>query len=100
MRCAKTHCAPARLPLADDMHLSPDPAISPEDIERGKHALIADAGWASLTGSLYGGVILIGFALELGAGPFLIGVLAAIPFLAQVVQLPAVALIEGGARGS
>jgi len=94
MRCAKTHCAPARLPLADDMHLSPDPAISPEDIERGKHALIADAGWASLTGSLYGGVILIGFALELGAGPFLIGVLAAIPFLAQVVQLPAVALIE------
>src|SRR6478672_822281 len=77
-----------------DMRLSPDTAVSAEDIERGKSARIADAGWASLTGSLYGGVILIGFALDLGAGPFLIGLLAAIPFLGQIVQLPAVALIE------
>src|SRR5258706_2465885 len=76
------------------MHLSPDTAVTPADVERGKRALIAEAGWASLTGSLYGGVILIGFALDLGAGPFLIGVLAAIPFLAQIVQLPAIALVE------
>lgn len=76
------------------MHSSPAHDLTADDVMRGKRALVADAAWASLTGSLYGGVILVGFALDLGAGPFLIGLLAAIPFLAQVVQLPAVALIE------
>tara|TARA_Y100000780_G_scaffold211112_2_gene209887 strand:- start:69749 stop:71233 length:1485 start_codon:yes stop_codon:yes gene_type:complete len=36
------------------------------------------------------GVLLVKFALELGAGPFIIGLLAAIPFLAQFMQIPAV----------
>jgi MFS family permease len=76
------------------MRLRPDSEVTLDDVERGRRALVADAGWASLTGSLYGGVILIGFALDLGAGPFAIGLLAAIPFLGQIVQLPAVALIE------
>jgi MFS family permease len=76
------------------MRLSPDPVVTPEDVERGKHALVKDAAWASMVGALYGGVILIGFALELGATPWHIGVLAAIPFFAQVAQLPAIALIE------
>jgi MFS family permease len=53
-----------------------------------------DAAWASLVGALHGGVILVGFALELGATPFVIGLLAAIPFLSQLAQLPAVLLIE------
>jgi MFS family permease len=55
---------------------------------------VRDAAWASLVGALYGGVILTGFALELGASPLLIGVLAAIPFLMQVMQLPALVLVE------
>jgi MFS family permease len=55
---------------------------------------VKDAAWASLVGALYGGVILVGFALELGATPFIIGVLAAIPFFAQFAQLPAIALVE------
>jgi hypothetical protein len=55
---------------------------------------VRDAAWASLSGGLYGGVILVGFALQLGAGPLAIGLLAAIPFLAQLAQLPAVSLIE------
>jgi MFS family permease len=45
-------------------------------------------------GALYGGVILVGFALELGATPWHIGLLSAVPFLAQVAQLPTIALIE------
>jgi MFS family permease len=73
---------------------SAEPRLLEHDVERGKRALVRDAAWASLTGSLYGGVILVGFALDLGAGPFAVGVLAAIPFLAQIVQLPAVALVE------
>jgi len=74
--------------------LSPQPTVSPEELERGKHALVKDAAWASMVGALYGGVILTGFALEIGATPWHIGLLAAIPFLAQVAQLPAIAVIE------
>src|SRR3954468_2447325 len=76
------------------MQLSPTPTVSPEELEQGKRALVKDAAWASMVGALYGGVILVGFALELGATPWHIGLLAAIPFLAQVAQLPAIALVE------
>ncbi len=76
------------------MRLRPDPVVTPDDLERGKRALVKDAAWASLVGALYGGVILVGFALELGATPFIIGLLAALPFIAQLAQLPAIALVE------
>lgn len=76
------------------MQLRPDPVVTPEELARGKRALVKDAAWASLVGALYGGVILVGFALELGATPFIIGLLAAIPFIAQLAQLPAIALVE------
>jgi MFS family permease len=76
------------------MRLRPDPVVTSEELARGKRALVKDAAWASLVGALYGGVILVGFALELGATPFIIGLLAAIPFLAQLAQLPAIALVE------
>src|SRR5690348_172217 len=76
------------------MRLRPDPIIGDTDLRRGQRALVRDAAWASVTGSLYGGVILVGFALALGAGPFAIGMLAAIPFIGQAAQLPAIALIE------
>jgi MFS family permease len=76
------------------MRLRPDPVVTPDDLARGKRALVKDAAWASMVGALYSGVILVGFALELGATPFIIGLLAAIPFLAQVAQLPAIALVE------
>src|SRR5581483_3993656 len=76
------------------MQLSPDPTVTPADLERGKRALVKDAAWASMVGALCGGVILVGLALELGATPWHIGLLAALPFLAQLAQLPAISLIE------
>jgi MFS family permease len=76
------------------MRLRPDTTITAADLQRGQRALVRDSAWASVTGSLYGGVILVGFALALGAGPFVIGMLAAIPFIGQAAQLPAIALIE------
>src|SRR3954471_21493762 len=76
------------------MSLRPDSVVKPEDIERGKRALVQDAAWASVTGALYGGVVLAGFAVALDAGAFAIGLLAAIPFAAQAVQLPTIALVE------
>jgi MFS family permease len=47
-----------------------------------------------MVGALYGGVVLVGFALQLGATPLVIGILAAIPFFAQIAQVPAIALVE------
>ncbi|HUH92127.1 MAG TPA: MFS transporter [Casimicrobiaceae bacterium] len=76
------------------MRLRPDPIVTPEDLERGKRALVRDAAWATLAGALYGGVILVGFAVQLGASATLIGALAAIPFLAQLSQVGAMALVE------
>jgi MFS family permease len=76
------------------MQLRPDPIVTPEALERGRKALVQDAAWATLAGALYGGVILVGFALELGASASIIGLLAAIPFLAQLSQLGAMVLVE------
>jgi MFS family permease len=76
------------------MRLAPDTSITPAERARGERALVQDAAWASLAGALYGGVIQVGFALALGAGPFIIGLLAAIPLMAQASQLPAIALVE------
>jgi MFS family permease len=56
--------------------------------------LVRDAALASLTGALSGGVVLVAFALSLGAGPFTIGLLSAIPLVAQLAQLPGIVLIE------
>jgi hypothetical protein len=76
------------------LRLRPDEHVDVAAVERGRRAMVQDAAWASLVGALYGGVILVGFALELGASPFVIGLIGAIPFLAQLGQLPAIALIE------
>lgn len=76
------------------MPLRPVAVVSPEALDAGKRALVFDAAWASLAGSLYGGVILVGFALSLGADSFVIGVLSALPLIAQAFQLPAIALVE------
>jgi len=72
------------------MRLSPDPSVSPEAMAEGQRALVRDAAFASLTGALSGGVILVAFAL----GPMQIGLLAAIPLMMQAVQLPGIALVE------
>jgi hypothetical protein len=81
------------LPNAD-MRLRPDPEISAAERAAGERSLVLDASFASLAGALSGGVILSAFALGAGAGPLAIGVLAAIPFLSQAAQLPAIPFIE------
>ncbi|GGX03946.1 hypothetical protein GCM10007242_06330 [Pigmentiphaga litoralis] len=74
--------------------LRPQSAVDAAQLADGKRALVQDAAWASVTGALSGGVVLVAFALSLGAGPLTIGLLAAIPFLAQAAQLPAILLTE------
>lgn len=76
------------------LNLSPVASISEAQLDAGKRALVRDSAWASLTGAWSGGVVLVAFALSLGAGPMTIGMLAAIPFMAQAVQLPTIFLVE------
>src|SRR5206468_9968125 len=76
------------------MRLSPDSSISPQAMVEGQRALVRDAAFASMTGALSGGVIVVALALALGAGPLQIGLLAAIPLMMQAVQLPGIALVE------
>jgi MFS family permease len=74
--------------------LGPVSHVSAEELQIGQRALVLDLAWASLSGALSGGVILAAFALALGATPVQIGLLAAIPFIAQAAQIPASLLIE------
>ena len=62
--------------------------------DRALRALVWDGAWANIVTFLTSGVLLVGFALALGAGPMMIGLLGAIPFFAQLAQLPAIPLIE------
>ncbi|MBX6326942.1 MAG: MFS transporter [Pseudolabrys sp.] len=68
---------------------------SPDAIERRTLRLILyDALASEAMGTLSTGVFLAGFAVALGADNFAVGVLAAVPFLVQLLQIPAVVLVE------
>jgi MFS family permease len=68
--------------------------ISPSARERGLVHLMWDAGFATAVGALNSGVVLVAYALALGASNATIGLLAAIPFFTQLLQIPTVSLIE------
>jgi MFS family permease len=74
--------------------LRPSPHVSAAQLAAGQRHLVLDLGWASVSGAFSGGVILAAFALALSATPLQIGLLAAIPFMAQALQLPATLMIE------
>lgn len=56
--------------------------------------ILYDALASEAMGTLTTGVFLVGFALALGASNLAIGVLAAVPFSVQLLQIPAVLLVE------
>ena len=74
--------------------LKPKPTISDQDIAVGLHWFtlegMASMGLFSITTSGF----LAAFALALGANNLQIGILAALPFLMQILQLPAIWLVE------
>jgi MFS family permease len=76
------------------MTLEPQARLSASDQQLGRRSLVLDTAWSSICGALFGGVVLVGYALHAGATPLAIGMLAAIPFLVQVLQLPATVLVE------
>jgi MFS family permease len=57
-------------------------------------ASVAEGAAAEVFGACVGGAVLTGWALYLGASPVTIGLLAALPVAAQVLQLPAAWLTQ------
>ncbi|MBL0923631.1 MAG: MFS transporter [Sphingomonadaceae bacterium] len=74
--------------------LSPQSEINECEREGALQRLGIEAAFSNTTAALTTGAILAAFALHLGANNFTIGLLAAIPFLTQIAQLPAIWLIE------
>jgi len=80
-------CAVAVTESGMDAHTLAGGITHSDVLRRGLRAIIQEAGYAQLLITLTGGVFLTGLALHLGASDFDIGLLVALPFLAQAAQL-------------
>ncbi len=69
-------------------------SLDEKEVQKGLKFVLFDGVTSHLMGVLTGGVFLVAVALQLGASNFQIGLLAAIPPLVQLVQLPAIFIIE------
>lgn len=74
--------------------LKPQATVDDKDLERGLRSLMIDGTASTIMGSLTGGAFLVTYALLLGASNLAIGFIAAAAPLAQVMQIPAIFLIE------
>jgi MFS family permease len=72
---------------------SPVPLPSGETA-RALRLVMLDGLTSQTMATLTTGVFQVGLALELGASNLAIGILAALPFLTQLLQLPAISLVE------
>ena len=68
--------------------------LTRDDIMAGRPWYVRNGAVFKLMETLSVGAFLTAYALELGASNTVIGLLAAIPFLSQIVQIPAVFLVE------
>ncbi|ODS37077.1 MAG: MFS transporter [Candidatus Altiarchaeales archaeon WOR_SM1_86-2] len=68
--------------------------LTEEEVENGLRSVIKDGLTTQTMVTLTGGVFLVAFALKLGASNIVIGLLAAIPPLAHLIQIPAIYLVE------
>jgi MFS family permease len=68
--------------------------LTEEEIQSGLSSVIKDGLAAQTMVTLTGGAFLVAFALMLGASNLVIGLVAAIPPLAQLIQIPSVYFVE------
>ena len=76
------------------MRLAVKDTLTEGEIQSGLRAVIKDGMASTSMVTLTGGAFLVAFALKLGASNLVIGLLAAIPPLAQLIQIPSVYLVE------
>ena len=74
--------------------MKPKDTLTEEDIQSGLRYLIKDGVASQSMGILTGGAFLVAFAIKLGASNFVIGLLAAVGPLAQLLQLPSIFIVE------
>ena len=74
--------------------LAPDDEVSDERLEQGLRWLLRNGIGGQAMETLSTGALLVAYALQLGASNLTIGLLAALPHLAQFAQLPGVWLVE------
>ena len=76
------------------MWFKTEESLTEEQVQSGLSYVIKDGIASQSMGILTGGAFLIAFAVKLGASNFVIGLLAAIGPLAQLLQLPSIFLVE------
>ncbi len=74
--------------------LSPVDTVDEAELNRGLRSLIRDGVCSQCMGMLTGGAFLVAYALALGASNTIIGLLAALGPLTQILQIPAITLIQ------
>ncbi|MEW5803248.1 MAG: MFS transporter [bacterium] len=68
--------------------------LTEEETQAGLRAVILEGLASQTVGTLAGGVFLIAFALKLGASNLMVGILAAVLPLGQLIQIPSVYIVE------
>ncbi len=74
--------------------LGPKQTLEEADVQRGLRMLLQDGICSQVMGNLTGGAFLVAFALLLGASNVVVGVLAAVGPFTQILQIPAVYVVE------
>ncbi len=74
--------------------LQPKDRIDEAEVEVGLRALLYDGVCSQIMGTFTGGAFLVAFALLLGASNTVIGLLAAVGPLTQLLQIPAIYVID------
>ena len=74
--------------------LKPQDQLADQDINSGLRMLLYDGACSQAMGTLTGGAVLVGFAVLLGASNLVIGLLAAVGPLTQLLQIPTVFLVD------
>jgi len=78
----------------DGMEPETSEGLNEREIQNGLKMVIRDGVASQAMGVLTGGAFLVAFAIKLGASNFVIGLLAAIGPLSQLLQLPSIVLVE------
>jgi MFS family permease len=74
--------------------LAPKESLTDAEVQAGLSAIIGDGLATQAMVTLTGGIFLVAFALQLGASATIIGLLAAIPPLAELIQIPAITIVD------
>ena len=74
--------------------LRPHDQIDEQQVHTGLRMLVCDGACSQAMGAFTGGAVLVAFAVLLGASNLVIGLLAAVGPLTQILQIPTVLLVD------